>query len=81
MLSVKKGDSIEYAIPGPRKADFAVTDKGNPLVAAIKPLEIGDEAVAKFDVTGVGDGTATFKIYWIRLLGQGTCPVKVTVFE
>ncbi len=78
-LTVKKGDSVEYAIPGPAPANFEVTDTGNPLVATIEPLRIENEMLAKFNVTGVGDGTTVFKIYWQGPQRQNTCPVKVTV--
>ncbi len=80
-LSVKNGNSVEYVIKGPLTADFEVTDTGNSLVATIEPQRIFGERLGKFAVTGVGDGATTFKIFWRRPQGTGTCPVSVTVSE
>ena len=80
-LSVKKGDTLEYAVKGLLTTDFVVVDMGYPLVATIEPLRIIGKRLGKFDVTGVGDGITTFKIFWLRPQEKGTCPVSVTVSE
>ena len=80
-LSVENGNSVEYVIRGSRTADFEVTDTGNSLVATIEPQRIIGERLGKFAITGVGGGTTTFKIFWRRSQGTGTCPVSVTVSE
>ena len=80
-LSVKRGNSVEYVIKGPNTADFEVTDSGNSLVATIEPQRIIGERLGTFDIAGVGNGATTFKIFWRRPQGTGTCPVSVTVSE
>jgi hypothetical protein len=79
-LAVEKGDTIAYSITGNDVVpSHQIVDKGNPLVAIIEsPMD--KQVDLKFKITGTGDGTTVFKIYWQGpSYGEGTCSVKVTV--
>jgi len=79
-LTVDKGNIIVYSIPG---HDFVprseIVDKGDPLVAMIEPPVDPDNVDLVFKITGTGEGTTVFKIFWQGPVGQDTCSVKVTV--
>ncbi len=79
-LAVENGNSIVYSITGNDVVpSHEIIDKGNPLVAIIEsPMD--KQVDLKFKITGTGDGTTVFKIYWQGpSYGEGTCSVKVTV--
>ena len=79
-LTVEKGNIIVYSIPG---HDFVprseIVDKGDPLVAKIEPPVDPDNVDLVFKITGTGEGTTAFKIFWQGPARQDTCSVKVTV--
>ncbi len=79
-LTVDKGNIIVYTIAG---HDFVpsseIVDKGDPLVATIEPPVDPDNVDLVFKITGVGEGTTVFKIYWQGPSRQDTCSFKVTV--
>ena len=69
-----------YSIPG---HDFVphseILDKGDPLVAKIEPPVDPDNVDLVFKITGTGEGSTVFKIFWKGPKRQDTCSVKVTV--
>ncbi len=79
-LTVEKGNITVYSIPG---HDFVprseIVDKGDPLVAMIEPPVDPDNVDLVFKITGTGEGTTVFKIFWQGPARQDTCSVKVTV--
>jgi hypothetical protein len=79
-LTVEKGNITVYTIPGhdfvPR---YEIVDKGDPLVAMIEPPVDPDNVDLVFKITGMGDGTTAFKLYWQGPAQNDTCSVKVTV--
>ena len=79
-LTVEQGNIIVYSIPG---HDFVprseIVDQGDPLVAMIEPPVDPDNVDLVFKITGTGEGTTVFKIFWQGPVGQDTCSVKVTV--
>ncbi len=87
-LTVEKGNIIVYSIAG---HDFVssseIVDKGDPLVALIEPPVDPDNVDLVFKITGIGDGTTVFKIYWQgQMFGlstiselEATCTIEVTV--
>ena len=81
-LVVEKGNTIMYSITGNDVvASHEIVDKGNPLVAKIEP-PMDEKVDIKFKITGTGEGTTVFKIYWQGpSYGKGTCSVKVTVSD
>lgn len=79
-LAVEKGNTIMYSITGNDVvASHQIVDKGNSLVAKIEP-PIDEKVDIIFKITGTGEGTTVFKIYWQGpSYGEGSCSVKVTV--
>ncbi len=79
-LTVEKGNIIVYSIPG---HDFVpsseIVDKGDVLVAVIKPPVDPENVDLVFKIIGTGEGTTVFKIHWQGPSQQDTCSFKVTV--
>ena len=78
-LTVEKGDTVGYSITGHDRAVYEIVDKGDPLVAKIEPVVKEDVYDLYFEITGLGEGTTTFKVYWKGPQREDTCPVKVSV--
>jgi hypothetical protein len=81
-LTVGKGSVIVYSIRGYGFVpSYEIVENGDPLVAKIEtPVEF-DNVNLEFKITGTGDGTTVFKIYWQGPQRQDTCQVNVTVHE
>ncbi len=79
-LTVEEGNTIVYSIVG---YDFVpsynIRDKGDPLVAVIEPPVDIDNVNLEFKITGTGEGTTVFKVFWQGPNRLATCSIKVTV--
>ena len=79
-LTVGKGNIILYSIRGDDFVpSYEIIDKGDPLVAIIEPPVDIDNTDLVFKITGTGNGTTMFNIYWQGKRQQKNCPVKITV--
>ena len=79
-LTVEKGNTIVYSINGYQFVpSFEIVDKGDPLVAMIEPPVDPKNVNLVFKITGTGEGTTVFKIYWKGPFRQSTCSLKLTV--
>ncbi len=79
-LTVEKGNTIVYSIVGyDFVPSYEIRDKGDPLVAMIEPPVDIDNVDLEFKITGTGEGTTVFKVYWDGPNREATCTIKVTV--
>jgi hypothetical protein len=79
-LTVEKGNTIVYSIVGYGFVpSYEIRDKGDPQVAVIEPPVDIDNVDLEFKITGTGEGTTMFKVYWKGPNRRATCSIKVTV--
>ena len=78
--SIEKDNFVSYTINGYQHVpSYKILEKGDLLVAKIEPpVDINNPNLV-FKITGTGNGTTMFNIYWQGKRQQKNCPVKITV--